>query len=60
MRENIRAAEETAQTSKTEAEEAKKNEEKALRKAEEETTKRLELEEELRHLRAQFGVPARA
>jgi len=53
MRENIRAAEEVAQTSKTEAEEARK-------KVEEETTKRLELEEEIRRLRAQFGVPERA
>jgi dsDNA-specific endonuclease/ATPase MutS2 len=95
MRENIRAAEEVAQTSKTEAEEARKkveeerrnvatarskaeeetkkveeerrnvatarrNKEQALRKAEEETTKRLELEEEVRRLRAQFGVPERA
>lgn len=65
MQENICATEETAQTlktevaeAKTEAEEAKKDKEKALRKAEEETTKRLELEEELQHLRAQFGVPA--
>ena len=74
MRENICAAEEVAQTSKTEAEEARKkveeerrnvatarrNEEQALRKAEEETTKRLELEEEVRRLQAQFGVPERA
>ena len=47
MRENIRAAEETAQTLKTEAEEARENGKKTLRKAEEETTKRLELEKEV-------------
>ena len=67
MRENIRAAEEVAQTSKTEAEEARKKveEEKRTaatvrRKAEEEMMKRLELKEEIRRLRAQFGVPEHA
>jgi len=67
MWENIRAAEEVAQTLKTRAEEARKKveEEKrtvatARRKAEEETMKRLELKEEIRRLRAQFGVPERA